>query len=361
VFAVFHGRIACTKLNPARLALPGSAAQQRGSMATQVHSVAALRVPFTERLRAHLAIMRLDHSIKNVFVLPGIFLPLLVTAVEPRAFTLRLLFGILSVTLIACSNYVINEVLDAPFDRLHPTKKNRPAALGLVHIPAAYAQWLAMMVAGLLIAARISTGFFLADAALWIMGCIYNIPPVRAKDLAYADVLVESVNNPLRMLLGWYMVTSAIVPPASLLMAYWMIGAYFMSIKRFSEFRQIGAHVAGAYRRSFAHYTEHSLLVSVVMYAATSMLFLGAFSARYRLELIFSFPAIGLLMAIYFQMAFQHDSPVQNPEKIYREKKLMIPLIVSIALMVILLTVRMPRLTSWFSPTAEIMSHQSSR
>src|SRR5271165_3972928 len=273
-------------------------------MAAQIEGIAAPGVPMTERLRAHVAIMRLDHSIKNVIVLPGIFLPLLVTRVEPRAFAMRLLLGIVSITLIACSNYVINEVLDAPFDRLHPTKKNRPAALGLVHVPTAYMQWLAMMATGLLISAHISTGFFLANAALWVMGCIYNIPPVRAKDLPYVDVLVESINNPLRMLLGWYIVTSEIVPPASLLMAYWMIGAYFMSIKRFSEYRQIGAQVAGAYRRSFVHYTEQSLLVSVLMYAATSMLFLGAFSARYRLELILSFPALGILMAVYFQMAF---------------------------------------------------------
>jgi decaprenyl-phosphate phosphoribosyltransferase len=326
-----------------------------------IDSGAAPLVSTLERVRAHFAIMRLDHSIKNVFVLPGIFLPLLVTRLEPRDLAVRLLLGMLSVTLIACSNYVINEILDAPFDRLHPTKKNRPAALGLVSVPLAYAQWLAMMVVGLAIAARISWPFFIAAAALWVMGCVYNIGPVRAKDLPYVDVLVESINNPLRMLLGWYMVTTSIVPPASLLMGYWMIGAYFMSIKRFSEYRQIGADVAGAYRPSFAHYTEQSLLVSVLTYAATSMLFLGAFSARYRLELMLSFPAIGVLMAVYFQMAFQHDSPVQHPEKIYREKKLMIPLVISIALMAFLLTVRIPRVKAWFSPTPEIMEQHGIR
>jgi 4-hydroxybenzoate polyprenyltransferase len=319
-------------------------------------------VSFTQRLRAHLAIARLDHSIKNLFVLPGVIVPL---SVDPSLRTWHLLpqliLAFISITLVACSNYVINEVLDAPFDRLHPTKKSRPAALGLVSTPAACAQWILMMVVGLVIAAQVSWGFFWSAAALWVMGCIYNIPPIRAKDLPYVDVLVESINNPLRMLLGWFMVSATLTPPASLLLAYWMIGAYFMAIKRFSEYRQIGAAVAGAYRRSFAFYTEQSLLVSVLTYAATSMLFLGAFSARYRLELIFSFPAIGVLMAVYFHMAFEHDSPVQNPEKIYREKKLMIPLAVSVVLMAVLLTVRMPRLTNWFSPTAEIMEHQAGR
>src|ERR1700746_846836 len=86
-----------------------------------------------ERLRAHVAIMRLCHSIKNLFVLPGIVVPLSVLPGHlDRRFLFRLALAMLSVTLIACSNYVVNEVLDAPFDRLHPTKRNRPAALGLI-------------------------------------------------------------------------------------------------------------------------------------------------------------------------------------------------------------------------------------
>jgi 4-hydroxybenzoate polyprenyltransferase len=315
-------------------------------------------VTLNQRIAAHVSIMRLDHSIKNVFVLPGIFLPLLVVRISAKELFWKLFVGFLAVTLIACSNYVINELLDAPFDRLHPKKKLRPAARGLVSPKAGYIQWIGMMVIGLLLASQISWKFFLSAAALWIMGCVYNIPPVRAKDVPYVDVLVESVNNPLRMLLGWYMVTSAIRPPTTLLMAYWMIGAYFMAIKRFSEYRQIGAETAGSYRRSFAVYTEQSLLISIIAYASTSMLFLGAFAARYHIELLFSFPAIGVLMAIYFHMGFAHDSAVQNPEKLYKEKKLMIPLAISLALVALLLSVRIPYLDKWFTPTREIMEHR---
>ena len=83
--------------------------------------------------------------------------------------------------MIACSNYVINKVLDAPFDRYHPTKCNRPAALGTVNVQAAYVQWVTMMAVGLLMASRVSMMFFITAAALWIMGCIYNIVPLRAK------------------------------------------------------------------------------------------------------------------------------------------------------------------------------------
>ena len=71
------------------------------------------RVSLPVRLRAHLSIARLDHSIKNLFVLPGIVVPL---SVDSSLFNFRLIYTLLlafvAITLVACSNYVINEVLE---------------------------------------------------------------------------------------------------------------------------------------------------------------------------------------------------------------------------------------------------------
>ncbi len=310
-------------------------------------------IPLQTRLRAHLQIARLDHSIKNLFVLPGIIVPL---SAYPGLFTAHLVgvlcLAFVSITLVACSNYVINEVLDAPFDRLHPIKRNRPAARGLVNVPAAYLQWLVMMLVGLGIGLLIGKLFALTGLLLWIMGCVYNFPPIRTKDVPYLDVLTESINNPLRMLLGWYAVTSVLVPPVSLLIAYWMIGCYFMALKRFSELSEIGDRsVAGAYRASFKRYTPESLLVSVLFYASTAMLFLGAFIIRYRLELILGFPLVALTMAIYLKIAFKPQSAAQNPEKLYREPLLMASFVATTLVMGTLLFVRLPRLEQFFTPT----------
>ena len=311
------------------------------------------KVTLSERLRAHLAIARLDHSIKNLFVLPGVIVPLSVdpSLIHQPHLLLRLVVAFISITLVACSNYVVNEVLDAPFDRLHPIKKNRPAARGLVNIPLAYVQWIAMMLAGIAIGFTLSRHFALMALVLWIMGCLYNFPPIRTKDVPYLDVTTESINNPLRMLLGWYTVTT-LVPPISLLIAYWMIGCYFMALKRFSELNEIGDRsLAGSYRASFKHYTPESLLVSVLFYASTAMLFLGAFIMRYRIELILGFPLVALTMAVYLKLAFKRESAVQNPEKLYREPMLMGSFAATVLVMGTLLFVRMPRLEQFFLPT----------
>jgi decaprenyl-phosphate phosphoribosyltransferase len=318
---------------------------------TQV--VSANTAPTSARLKAHLCIARFDHSIKNVFILPGIILPLSILR-EPVTPTLikRLGLGFLAATLIACSNYVLNEVLDAPFDKKHPLKCIRPAARGLINIPAAYFQWLLMMIAGIAIACILSWQFALAAAGLWIMGCLYNIPPFRTKDILYLDVLTEAINNPLRMLLGWYMVTSTLVPPVSLIVSYWMLGCYFMALKRFSEYREIGSPLmAGAYRKSFLRYTERSLLGSVLFYASVAMLMFGAFIMRYRMELILAVPFVALLMAMYFDLAFHPNSAVQHPEKLYRQPALMATTIITSTVFIALLYCNIPWIGRFFSPT----------
>jgi decaprenyl-phosphate phosphoribosyltransferase len=308
------------------------------------------------KIRAHIAIARFDHWTKNVFVLPGIIIPLSVTDVAVDAgLAWRILIGMLATGFIASSNYVLNEVLDAPYDRLHPIKKDRPVARGLVNVPIAYAQWLLLLVIGMGLAALLSSpGLTWTLGALWVMGCIYNIPPIRSKDVPYLDVLSESVNNPIRMLAGWYMVTTTTFPPASLLVSYWMIGCYLMALKRFSEFRQINNQSrAGAYRKSFHRYTERSLLVSVTFYAAAAMLFFGAFIVRYRVELVLAFPFVALVMAVYYHLAFDENSAAQNPEDLHRHRGLMVSCTLCAVAMATLLIVEIPILQQVFAPTMQ--------
>jgi decaprenyl-phosphate phosphoribosyltransferase len=265
-----------------------------------------------------------------------------------KAFLVRTLLGLAAVIAVASSNYVLNELLDAPFDRLHPTKHMRPAACRSVSIPLAYVQWLVTAAIGFVLALQVSNLLFFSALSLWVMGCLYNIPPIRTKDVPYLDVISESINNPIRFCVGWYIVTSSVLPPVSLLIAYWMLGAYFMALKRFSEHRQIGRDSAVKYRRSFEFYTEQSLLASVLFYAAAAMLFFGAFIMRYRMEMVFSFPFVALLMADYFKLSFVEDSPVQNPEKLYREPRIMALLVLCSIVLTVMLYVNLPWLARMF-------------
>jgi decaprenyl-phosphate phosphoribosyltransferase len=309
-------------------------------------------------LRGHVQIMRIDHWFKNVFVLPGIIAALGVDVYGAgEGLWSRFVFGMMSICLVASSNYVINEVLDAPSDRSHPIKRKRPVPSGLVSVPLAYVQWIALMGIGVALGLQVSTPFAIVVFILWVMGCIYNIPPVRSKDVPYIDVLSEAVNNPLRMLAGWFIGSTATFAPASLLLSYWMVGCYFMAIKRYAEYREIGDRsAAAAYRKSFAYYTPERLIVSIMFYGSAAMLFLGAFVMRYRLELILAFPLVALVMAMYLDLSFKEDSAVQRPEGLYREPKLMAAVIVCAVAMAVLMLVDIPVLEDIFNPTAPTIS-----
>ena len=311
-----------------------------------------LKSPLRPTLVGHLKIARLDHWVKNVFILPGIVVGMAFEPWSMPSLAIRMVLGCVSACLIASSNYTINEVLDAPFDRFHPTKHRRSVPAAEVSIPWAYVQWLATMILGLAIGMWISIPFTITMFVLWIMGCIYNIPPIRSKDKPYIDVLSEAINNPLRLLAGWYIVGTLAFPSGSLVMSYWMIGCYFMAIKRFAELRAIGsAETAAAYRRSFAYYTPDRLLVSIMFYGSSAMLFLGAFCMRYRLELVLAYPLIAVVMAVYLMIGLKPNSPAQAPERLYRERWLMLSVICCSIVIGVLLFVNVPLARQIVAPT----------
>ena len=132
--------------------------------------------------------------------------------------------------------------------------------------------------------------------------------------------------------------------------AYWMLGAFFMGMKRFAEYRHIGDPVvAAAYRRSFKHYTEDRLLISLVFYATTCALFAGIFIVRYHLELILFAPVGAGIFACYMKIGLLPDSPVQNPEKLYRQRGFLAYMVFATLLFILLMFVSIPGLYDLFN------------
>ena len=301
--------------------------------------------PQTPGLRAYIRIARPDHWIKNMFILPGSLLAFLMAgwAAGPWELLARVALGFWSTCCVASANYVINEWLDAEFDRFHPTKKNRPVVAGGMKGRFVALDYLFWAVQGLAVAAVLSRWVLAMELWLLVMGLLYNVKPIRTKDIVYLDVLSESINNPIRLLIGWFLVTEAALPPSSIVLGYWFGGAFLMAVKRFAEYRMIGdPQRAGLYRRSFKKYTEQTLLVSSVFYAMVSSFMLGVFMVKYRIELILALPLLFGLFCFYLKLAFKEDSAVQKPEKLYHEKGLLLYVLLLFVVGVALLFLELP-------------------
>jgi 4-hydroxybenzoate polyprenyltransferase len=299
----------------------------------------------------YIQIARVDHWFKNAFMILGTVLAIFY---QPALFTssivARLLLAVAAVCLIASSNYVLNEILDGPTDRLHPEKRTRPVPSGRVQLRIAYIEWLVLGVAGISLSLALNRYFAASGLALWVMGVVYNVPPLRTKEWPYLDVLSESVNNAIRLLLGWFALVTTAFPPVSLALSYWMLGAFFMATKRFAEFRHLdNPSLAAGYRRSFRHYTEERLLVSIVFYATACALFAGIFIVRYHLELILFAPLAAGMFAYYLHIGLLPDSPVQNPEKLYQQRGFFAFMVICAIVFTLLMFTRIPTLYQWFN------------
>jgi len=302
-------------------------------------------------LWAYISIARPDHWFKNVFMALGLLLAIFLEPENLREgwFVIFILAGI-STCIVASSNYVINEILDAPKDKLHPKKRFRPIPSGKVSIPIAYIEWLLLTLIGLGIAFLINLSFFVTAVTFWIAGIFYNVPPIRTKDIVYLDVISESINNPIRLFLGWFILIPDQIPPVSAIISYWMVGAFFMGSKRLAEYKMIdNPELAGRYRASFHKYTAETLTIGQFFYATASAFFFGIFIIRYHLELIVCAPLIAGFYAYFVKLTLKADSPVQSPEKLYKEYGFMVFTCLLFLVFILLLFTELPILYEVFN------------
>ena len=304
--------------------------------------------------RDYLRICRFDHMTKHVFILPGIALAILLRGAVAPDLWWNVVAGLGSAVAIASANYVINEWLDREFDRYHPEKSQRAAVRKELDPRIVYAMWAALVAVGIGLAWTINGAFLVTTMLFALAGMAYNIPPVRTKDVPYLDVLSESLNNAIRLTLGWTMVDGGTLPPVSLLLGFWLGGAFLMNTKRLSEYRDIvashGREQLGLYRRSFRHYTEPRLLVADLVYALLCSFFVGVFLIKYRTEYIVMIPAMIALFAEYFRLAFVQDSVTRKPERLFRAKRLMVFAISATVLFVVLTVVDIPLIGALSEP-----------
>ncbi len=275
-----------------------------------------------EIIGTYLRAARLDHWFKNISVLLGLIAAIAYTESSAEVFfILKSALAIFLACLMSSANYIINEIVDARFDRKHPNKRFRSVASENVSTRILIAVDVFIVIVTLIISyAAFNEKFFLVMFLFFIIGGVsYNIPPIRTKDLPYVDVIAESVNNPLRLLIGWYVIDDVSSPPLIAILCYWSLGAALVTAKRLGELRFLGRKAA-IYRPTFKYYNISLLAIMYFFYVLMTLAAVVLLSLEYERHILYVIPFILIFFVWFTFLTFQQDSSVKEPEKLLHKK-----------------------------------------
>jgi len=216
------------------------------------------------RLSALIALSRPRQWVKNVLVLAA---PIAAGRIaEPQTLG-RALLALLTFTLMASGVYWINDALDATADRLHPTKRRRPIAAGVVPVRLALIGGAALQLLALIIAWTtvnpVLTGVLGGYAVLQLA---YS---ARIKRVPVAELMVVASGFVIRALAGG--VATDIVLTEWFLIVTSFGALFVVAGKRYAESLAMG-DLAGDHRSVLDAYPQAFLQQVVGVCLAVTLL-----------------------------------------------------------------------------------------
>ena len=213
-------------------------------------------------LSAILKSMRPLQWVKNLFLFAGLIFSQ--EFLNPQKFFLSIL-AFCVFCLLASGIYILNDIVDLPQDKLHPTKRKRPLPSGELPL------WLAAFVSGFLItiglvfAFDLNTGFGIVGGIYIILQLLYSY---WLKRLVIVDIIVVASGFLLRAIAGAVILEVAI--SSWLLLCTSLLALFMVTAKRRQELFRIETTDSAVTRDVICQYTLSFLdeLLTILAYGA---------------------------------------------------------------------------------------------
>ena len=226
-------------------------------------------------MNAYLELLRMNYWYRNVTVIIGIVFAIFVFNLS---FSQGIVINSIVITILTClissASYTLNAITDIDFDKKHPLKSQRPLPSKRIKIVGAVVTMFFLLSISLLL----SYLFFSLETTAYLFllfaaAMLYNIKPIRLKDIPFLDVLSESINNPIRFLIGWSVLTNKF-PGIFILLLVWFSAGFLMTKKRLEELTKFKKKTV-RYRKIFEYYSKKSLETAMRVYLCISLVLIG--------------------------------------------------------------------------------------
>lgn len=272
----------------------------------------------------YIKLLRVNHWFKNLFIFFGVVYAFWI---GDNSLNILLIIKILGAfflaSFVSSANYIINQIADKEFDKKHPLKKQRPIPSGKISIELPFFLSLVIFLVSFGIAnLYYSFNFSVLIFIFWIAGIIYNIKPLRLKDVPYLDVISESANNPIRFLIGWLVIMPNTFPHLEILIFSWSAGAVLMTAKRYDELFYHGRGLV-PYRQTFGTYSLTKLKKLLIFYTIVSFALFSSFIYTYQHKLIWITPMIFAYLVWLLNAIITGRAKARNIEEFVLTKEFM--------------------------------------
>jgi 4-hydroxybenzoate polyprenyltransferase len=205
---------------------------------------------------------------KNLLVFAGILFSQQFTNID---LLLRAAAGFVAFSLLAGSVYLLNDIKDAPLDRLHPRKRLRPIPSGRLSPTAALIGVIPVLAIAGMVAWSLGRGFSMALVVYLLINLAYSF---ALKNQVLIDVFIIATGFVLRAIAGVELLRP-VSPSTSIspwLLVCTFFGALFLALaKRRREITNAGDSASGQ-RQVLAHYTAEFLDGTLLITAAASIM-----------------------------------------------------------------------------------------
>jgi decaprenyl-phosphate phosphoribosyltransferase len=201
-------------------------------------------------LPAMLRALRPKQWLKNLLVFAA---PVAAGVIDEPDKLLESVLAFVAFCLLASGTYLLNDARDIEADRLHPTKRHRPIAAGLLPLPLAFTLAAVFIVGALLIGFLVRPALGATLVAYLALTLAYSW---KLKHIATADVVAVAAGFVLRAVAG---AAATNVPISEWFFIVTSFGALLMiSGKREGESRDLG-DLAGTIRPTLSAYSPEFL------------------------------------------------------------------------------------------------------
>lgn len=221
-----------------------------------------------ETIPAVFRVLRPNQWVKNFIVFAAIIFN--GKLFDPQYFLLSLT-GFIIFCALSSASYIFNDVIDVKNDRVHPDKKNRPIASGLLSINTAIEVAFLLVFFGLIGSIFVSTVFFVVSTLFTLLHIFYSL---ILKKHAIFDILGIAFSFILRAFAGE--VITGYHLPFWLFLSILFVALFVASTKRHAELLREDAGTKT--RPALFQYREHLLDFYTSMFGSAAILAYSLFA-----------------------------------------------------------------------------------